>query len=95
MSLEADVQRGKLAQEVLNNEVYIQAHAAIEAETIRLWREARNTDDREQLHQMLLMHAKAKTALEAVMRSGEIASVELGRKVTKAEQMARYSVRAA
>lgn len=87
MSLEADVQRGKRAQEVLDNEVYVEAWAQIEQETIRLWREARSTQDREQLHQLLLMHEKAKTALESVMRRGQLAEAELGRKQSRAEQI--------
>ena len=87
MSHEAEVQRGKLAQEVLDNPIYIEAHAAIEQETIRLWREARNPEDREQLHQLLLMHDRAKTALESVMRSGQVAEAELSRKLSRAEQV--------
>ena len=87
MSHEADIQRGKLAQEVLENPIYIEAHEAIEKETIRLWREARNPEDREQLHQLLLMHAKAKTALESVLRSGQVAEAELSRKLSRAEQI--------
>lgn len=87
MSDEADLKRGQLAQEVLDNPIYIEAHAVIEQETIRLWREARNPADREQLHQLLLMHEKARTALEAVMRSGQIAEENLSRKLSRAEQI--------
>ena len=93
MSHEAELQRGKLAQEVLDNPVYIEAHAAIEQETIRLWREARNPEDREQLHQLLLMHEKAKVALESVMRSGQIAEAELSRKLSRAEQIGEVYAR--
>jgi hypothetical protein len=94
MSLEADVQRGKRAQEVVDNEVYAEAWAGIETEIIRQWREARNPEDREQLHQLLLMHGKAKTALEAVMRSGQVAEAELSRKLSRAEQIGKaYSQR--
>jgi hypothetical protein len=95
MSHEAEVRRGQMAQEVLDNEEYIKAHAAIDAELIRQWREARNIDDREQLHQLLLMHGKAKAALEAVMRSGELAAGELQRRHGRAEEMAKFSRRAA
>ena len=84
---ETEVQRGKLAQEVLDNPIFIEAHEAIEQETIRLWREARNPEDREQLHQLLLMHAKAKAAMESVMRSGQVAEAELIRKQSRAEQI--------
>lgn len=94
MSHEAEVMRGKRAQEVLDNEVYAEAWTAIETEIIRQWREARNADDREQLHQLLMMHGKARTALEAVMRSGQVAEAELSRKLSRAEQIGRvYSQR--
>lgn len=86
-SLESDRERGRLAREVLDNPIYAEAHAAIEQEVIKQWREARNTQDREQLHQLLLMHAKAKTALESVMRTGQLAEAELQRKASRAEQI--------
>jgi sulfatase maturation enzyme AslB (radical SAM superfamily) len=87
MSHEADVLRGNRAQEVLDNEVYAQAWAEIEQEIIRQWREARSQQDREQLHQLLMMHGKARTALESVMRTGQVAQAELGRKLSRAEQI--------
>lgn len=86
MSHEQDALRGKRAQEVLDNEVYAEAYQQIEQEIIRQWREARNPQDREQLHQLLLMHEKARNALETVMRSGQVAEAELGRKLSRAEQ---------
>lgn len=89
MSLEQERDRGRLAQEVLDNAVYVESHAAIEQEVIRQWREARNPQDREQLHQLLLMHERAKAALEQVMRTGQLAQAELQRKATKAEQIGR------
>ncbi len=88
MSLEGDKERGRQAQEILDSPIYKESHAGIEAEIIRQWREARNSDDREQLHQLLLMHGKAKTALESVMRSGLLADADLGRKMGRAEAMA-------
>lgn len=86
-SLERDRDRGRLAQDVLDNPVYVESHAAIEQEVIRQWREARNPQDREQLHQLLLMHERAKAALESVMRTGKLAEAELQRKLTRAEQI--------
>jgi hypothetical protein len=93
VSHETDVQRGKRAQEVLDNEVYAEAWAAIEAEIIAQWRGARNPADREQLHQLLLMHGKARNALESVMRTGLLAEAELSRKLSRAEQMMRSDFR--
>lgn len=87
MSLEKERDRGRLASDVLDNPVYAEAHAAIEQEVIRQWRDARNPQDREQLHQLLLMHERAKAALEQVMRTGKLAQAELQRKATKAEQI--------
>lgn len=78
--MEADVRRGQRAQEVLDNEIYVEAHAAVDAEIVRLWRDSRDPKDREQLHALLGLHQKIKTAMEAVMRSGEIAAAELARK---------------
>lgn len=87
MSHEQEAMRGKRAQEVLDNEVYAEAWAAIEKEIIAQWRDARNQADREQLHQLLLMHGKARNALETVMRTGLLAEAELSRKLSRAEQI--------
>jgi SH3-like domain-containing protein len=87
VSNETDVRRGQRAQEVIENEVYAEAWAVIEQEIITQWRQARNADDREQLHQLLLMHGKARTALETVMRTGQVAQAELQRKQSRAEAM--------
>lgn len=77
MSDEQDVERGRLAQEVLKNPVYTDAYEQIEKETIRLWREARSPQDREQLHQFLLMLEKSKRVLESTMQSGELAQHQI------------------
>lgn len=89
MSDEQDVERARLAQHVLENPVYADAHAAVEAEIVRQWRESRDAGDREQLHQLLLMHGKGREALEAVMRRGEVALSEIQRRMGRAEAMAR------
>jgi hypothetical protein len=87
MSDEADAQRGRRAQEVLDNEVYADAYAAVEKELISKWRDSRNPEDREQLHQFLMMLGKVQNALETVMRTGEVAAAEISRKRSKAEQI--------
>lgn len=87
MSLESEALRGRQAREVIDNPIYAEAWSALEAEIIRQWREARNAQDREQLHQLLLMHERAKTALESVMRTGEVAAAELARRLSRAEQI--------
>lgn len=87
MSNETDALRGKRAQEVLDNEVYSEAYAAIEKEVIRKWRDSRDGEDREQLHQFLMMLGKVQNALETVMRSGEVAQAEIQRKASRADQI--------
>lgn len=93
MSHEADVLRGKRAQEVLDNEIYAESYALLEAEVIQKWRESRNPEDREQLHQFLLMLGQVKTALESVMRSGVVAADLIGRRKSRAEQIGEASLR--
>lgn len=77
MSLEMDVERGRRAEEVLNNDVYADSYALIEQELTRLWRESRDKDEREQLHQLLRMLDKARNVLESTMRSGKVAADQL------------------
>ncbi len=86
-SHERDAERGKLAEEVLANPIYAEAYETIENEVIRQWREARNPQDREQLHQFLLMLGRVQDAMKAVVRSGEVARAEIGRKLSRAEQI--------
>jgi hypothetical protein len=87
MSDEADAIRGKRAQEVLDNEVYADSYALLEREVIAKWRDSRSSEDREQLHQFLMMLGKVQNALETVMRTGQVAQADLDRKRTKAEQI--------
>jgi len=87
LSNEAQALRGKRAQEVLDNEVYAESYALLESEVIQKWRESRNPEDREQLHQFLLMLAKVQNALESVMRSGLISADLVGRQQSKADQI--------
>jgi predicted restriction endonuclease len=83
MSLERESERGRLAADVLKNEVYVEAYTKLETEIIEKWREARSTQDREQLHQMLLLLAKVQRARESVMSSGKVADAEIQRRSLK------------
>lgn len=87
MSHETEAKRGLRAEEVLTNEVYVEAYRLLEQEVISKWRASRNQDEREQLHQLLLMLGKVQNALETVMRTGQLAQAELDRKRTRAEQI--------
>jgi hypothetical protein len=87
LSLEKDVDRARLAGEVLNNPVYAESYAQIEQEFTKLWRDSRDKDEREDIHRALLMLGKARTILEATMRSGQVAAKELERKRSLAERL--------
>jgi hypothetical protein len=88
VSLELDKQRGQQAQAIISDPVYAESYSAVETEIILQWRAARDKDDREQLHLMLLMLEKVRQSLESVMRSGQVATAEIERKRSKAELMA-------
>lgn len=87
MSLEREADRGRLADDVLRNPVYAESYDLIEQEITRKWRESKDRDEREQLHQLQRMLAKARTVLESTMRSGKVAASELKRKRTIAERV--------
>jgi hypothetical protein len=86
VSLETELDRGRLADEVLRNPVYADSFALLEQEITRAWRASRDSREREQLHQLLMMLDKSKTLLESAMRSGKVAAKELERKKTLAER---------
>jgi len=80
VSLEQDVERGRRADEVLNNDVYAESYALIEQELVRLWRESRDKNEREDIHKLLRMLEKARNVLESTMRSGKLAADQLRQK---------------
>lgn len=80
MSLEQDVERGRRADEVLNNDVYAESYALIEQELVRLWRDSRDKSEREDIHKLLRMLEKARNVLESTMRSGKLAADQLRQK---------------
>lgn len=87
MSDAIEAQRGQLAEQVLNNPVYRDAYELIESELVRLWRESRDRDEREQLHQLQRMLGKVQEALSSTMRSGQVAVRELQRKQTTLQKI--------
>jgi len=80
VSLEQDVERGRRADEVLNNDVYAESYALIEQELVRLWRDSRDKSEREDIHKLLRMLEKARNVLESTMRSGKLAADQLRQK---------------
>lgn len=87
MSLEQEVERGRHAEEVLNNPVYVEAYALIEQGITEQWRQSRDASEREQLHQLLRMVDKARTVVETTMREGRIAADKLKQRRSLAERI--------
>jgi hypothetical protein len=83
-----DAERGRMAQQVLENAVYAESYGLIESELTRVWRESRDPAEREQIHMLLRMLDKVKNVMESTMRRGEIAAAEIRRKQTLAERAA-------
>lgn len=80
MSLERESERGRLAADVLNNEVYRETYTKIDQEIVSKWRAARNEKDREQLHQMQLLLGMIEKEMASVMQSGKVADAEIQRR---------------
>jgi len=95
MSDQLEADRGRLAKAVLENPIYAESYALLEAELTRAWRSSRNPDEREEIHQKLLMLDTVRGIVESVMRTGQLAEDALKRKQTQAERMAAFSIRRA
>jgi DNA-binding MurR/RpiR family transcriptional regulator len=87
MTDEQEAIRGRLAQDVLENPVYAESYGAIEQEIMAKWRDSRDPVEREELHRLLKMLAKARNVLESTMRTGQLAAAELERKRTLADRL--------
>jgi hypothetical protein len=88
MTDEQAAERGRLAEDVLNNSVYTSSYALIESEFMALWRASRDKDEREDIHRALVMLDKARNVLETAMREGKIAAAEIQRKQSLAQRIA-------
>lgn len=86
MTDEQAVERGRLAEDVLNNRVYAESYGLIEAEFVAMWRASRDKDEREDIHRALVMLDKARNVLETAMREGKIAAKEIQRKQSLAQR---------
>lgn len=77
-TLEEQIYDGNRAKEVLENEAFAQAFAAIEQELTHAWKTSpqRDAEGRERLFLCLTMLGKVKLALETTLDSGKLALLE-------------------
>jgi hypothetical protein len=81
------VERGRLADDVLNNQVYAESYDQIEKEIHAKWQNSRDKDDREHLHRLLMALLLVRSTLEATMRSGKLAADKLDRERKLSERI--------
>lgn len=87
-TLEARIYDGNRAQEVLENEVFIQVWADAELELTKAWRESpvRDVDGREKIFLTLQMLQKLKGAIQTTLETGKLAQKELEHHQTLADR---------
>ncbi|MDE1997645.1 MAG: hypothetical protein KGN37_17125 [Burkholderiales bacterium] len=80
---------GNRAKEVLENEAFAKAFEDIESEVVEAWKKspARDEEGREKLWQYLTLLGKVKTQLEASMRDGQLAELDLNHQRTLKERV--------
>ena len=89
MSRQTDIERGRLAQDVLENAVYVEAYDLIEKGIYAKWQEARDRDEREHLHRLLKSLSKVRQVMQGVMQSGQIAAKQLEQEASLAQRTGR------
>jgi ribosome-binding ATPase YchF (GTP1/OBG family) len=87
MSLQNEAQRGELAKQVIENEVYAEAYTLLEQEITRAWRDSRDAAEREELHRALRSLVKVQKVLESTMNSGKVAAATLQAEKTRAQRI--------
>ena len=87
MSDQQDAERGQQAVAVLQNPAYLDAYAQLDGALVKLWRESRDPQDREDLHRMLGLLTRLQAIMEGAVRSGHLAEKEILRKRNLAERM--------
>lgn len=93
-SLEQRRYEGDRAREVIENEAYVDAFAAIRQEYTNAWMNspARDAEGREKLYLMLKLTDKLQATLEAAMTDGKIASMSLEHQAAQDARERAYGV---
>jgi hypothetical protein len=87
--LEDRIERGRLASEVLENELFIEAFESTERELVERWKSspARDSEGREKIWVYLSMLRKVRANLESAMETGELGKIELNHRASAAERV--------
>lgn len=87
MSLQNEAQRGEMARQVIENEVYAEAYTLLEQEITRAWRDSKDAAEREELHRALRSLVKVQKVLESTMNSGKVAAATLQAEKSRAQRI--------
>jgi hypothetical protein len=90
--LRSELERGRLAQEVMDNPVYAESVALMRQQIMDQWATspARDTEGREKLWTMLKLLENLDGQLKTVMQTGKLASISLEQKRTMLQRMREF-----
>lgn len=91
MKAHDDQERGRRAQELLDNELLVQALDAIESEVVAQWEQcpARDAEGKEACWQLIKTSKKFRAILKGYVESGKLASDQIRRFEEKRSLMSR------
>lgn len=83
--LEQDIARGIKAQQILNDQLVIDAFQAVKDEVYKQWQSspARDAEGREKLFLMLKAQERVEAHLRSVMETGQLADATLRQKLAR------------
>lgn len=89
MSIEHDLTRGRIAQSLLENEVYVEAVSAVRSAIINQWESCpiRDTEGQHELKLMLKLLGDLQSNIKTAMETGKLAKVHLERERGKLRRM--------
>lgn len=86
MSHTDDLERGRLAREVLDNPVYQDAWTQIRGEIVERWQEEKDESRREWLWNLMQSSKRLEAVFREAMNTGKLAEADLRRRETLAER---------
>lgn len=96
MNPEQEERRGEDARQVLENSIYKEAYAQIEANIVaKMAQQATTAAEGEDLRRLLIALRKVRTYIEQVAVTGKMAAIEADRKRGLVEQMTERYLRRA
>lgn len=87
MSEAKDIERGALADSVLNNRIFQESFAELEAKITTEWKQSKCPEEREKLHLSLLLMKRLESHLKSLVMNGEVAGKVVERRNSLAERL--------